>query len=69
MELKQGVVVALMSGGPDMTISKVIGTDTNNIEDMAYARAGYKIGDLVCIWFSGSKQESGVFSPHVVKIK
>jgi len=66
MAYKQGDVVVLKSGGPKMTVKKVIGQDTNKLEEMAYTNAGYKVGDLVCQWFIGGKLESGVFSPNTI---
>jgi uncharacterized protein YodC (DUF2158 family) len=66
MSFKQGEVGVLKSGCPEMTIKKIIGTDTNKVETVAYKQGGSD-GDLVCQWFAGNKLESGIFLPSSVE--
>lgn len=65
MELHSGDVVQLKSGGPMMTIQRIIGKDKGNImlttADEFLKTQGYSDGDVVCQWFDDNKLESGTF--------
>lgn len=63
-----GDVVELKSGGPKMTVQKIIGSSTNKTENFAYHAAGNSDGDLVCQWFVGTKIESAIFKPETLKL-
>ncbi|MEQ1632895.1 MAG: DUF2158 domain-containing protein [Planctomycetota bacterium] len=46
-QFKEGDIVCLKSGGPEMTVRD----------------AGNKTGNVICQWFAGKKLEQGYFSP------
>ncbi|MEM7104632.1 MAG: DUF2158 domain-containing protein [Bacteroidota bacterium] len=52
MDLKTGDIVMLKSGGPEMTILRVIGETENNRMDEAMRMRGYDDGDVLCDWES-----------------
>jgi uncharacterized protein YodC (DUF2158 family) len=64
-QLKSGDVVQLKSGGPKMTIQRIIGSDRSNFgliaADEFMKINGYKEGDVVCQWFEGSSLKNGTF--------
>ena len=64
---KIGNVVILNSGGVDMTVTYIIGT--NRIKDTDYLIANYSIGDVVCEWFESEVLKKGVFNPFTITIK
>ena len=63
--LQIGVVVQLKSGGPKMTVQRIIGDDSTNIgikaTDEYFKLRGYKDGDVICNWFEGSSLKDGTF--------
>jgi uncharacterized protein YodC (DUF2158 family) len=63
--LKIGDVVQLKSGGPKMTVQRIIGSDNNNIGlkagDEFLKLRGFKDGDVICNWFEGSSLRDGTF--------
>ena len=63
--LKIGDVVQLKSGGPKMTVQRIIGSDNNNIGlkagDEFLKLRGFKDGDVICHWFEGSSLRDGTF--------
>ena len=66
MEILQvGSVVQLKSGGPKMTIQRLIGDDDSNLgikaTDEYFKLKGYKEGDAICNWFEGSALRDGTF--------
>lgn len=50
---KAGDIVQLKSGGPKMTFSGNRSVSTGNPE---------------CVWFAGSKRESGYFAPQMLNL-
>lgn len=68
MEYKTGDKVQLVSGGPDMTVKGVLGTDElTKMENFALKNSGGNDGDVYCQWFNGTKLEGGVFKPKMLK--
>lgn len=62
-----GDIVILKSGGPKMTVQRVIGADMeaslNQIDDYIKLFKGYKPGDVLCQWFVGNELKQGAFPP------
>ena len=62
---KAGDIVQLKSGGPKMTVHRLIGSDNNNIglkaADEFFKLRGFKDGDVTCNWFEGSSLRDGTF--------
>ena len=63
--LKIGDVVQLKSGGPKMTVQRIIGMDNTNIGlkagDEFLKMRGFKDGDIICNWFESSSLRDGTF--------
>ena len=59
-----GDVVELKSGGPKMTVHKVIGSDS---EIIASVFKGADRGDIECKWFDQGRIESAYFKPDMLK--
>lgn len=70
MEYKVGDVVQLKSGGPQMTIQRILGYNDSNFmikaADEFMKTQGFTNGDLVCQWFNGNKLESGNFKAESI---
>ena len=66
-EFKIGDIVELKSGGPKMTINRIIGKDTPS-KDQALKDhyLGYSNGQFVCVWYDFSQEEykEQIFSPE-----
>jgi uncharacterized protein YodC (DUF2158 family) len=68
MEYKTGDKVQLISGGPDMTVKGIVGTESlNKMENLALKSSGNMEGDVYCQWFNNTKLEGGVFKPTMLK--
>ena len=60
-----GDIVQLKSGGPKMTIQRVIGFDKTNLglkaADEYLKMRGFTEGDVICQWFEGNTLRDGTF--------
>jgi uncharacterized protein YodC (DUF2158 family) len=65
-----GDIVQLKSGGPKMTIQRIIGdyqeNDRLKMADNLIKISGYKDGDLICQWFNDNKLETGMFNAEMI---
>ncbi len=69
-ELKIGDIVTIKSGGPDMTVSQVIGYDEIEPKlDIQLAIQGFTKGDVVCQWFDGNIKYNDTFKREIIKLK
>ena len=62
-DIKVGDVVTLKSGGPNMTVRKIIGSSQSNADKLASLR-GAKDGDVECQWFDETDLKSNAFPPE-----
>jgi len=74
MEYKIGEIVQLKSGGPQMTVQRIVGSDSSNLlikaADEFMKSQGFREGDIVCQWFNGNKLESGTFKAEgLIKVE
>jgi len=73
MELKIGDIVQLKSGGPQMTVQRIIGADKAHLmiraADEFLKTQGFTDGDVVCQWFNGSKLDNGTFKTESLEQK
>jgi uncharacterized protein YodC (DUF2158 family) len=70
MQLQPGHVVQLKSGGPKMTVQRILGADKSNFglkaADEFLKLSGYKDGDVVCQWFEGNSLRDGTFKTETL---
>jgi uncharacterized protein YodC (DUF2158 family) len=63
--MNTGDIVQLKSGGPKMTIQRVIGSDKSNFglkaADEYFKIRGFTDGDVICQWFEGDNLRDGTF--------
>ena len=63
--LQVGDVVQLKSGGPKMTVQRILGSDTSNLglkaSDEFLKLKGFRDGDVICNWFEGSSLRDATF--------
>ena len=74
MEFKIGDIVQLKSGGPQMSVQRIVGSDSSNLlikaADEFMKSQGFREGDIVCQWFNGNKLESGTFKAEgLIKVE
>jgi uncharacterized protein YodC (DUF2158 family) len=71
MRFNIGDIVQLKSGGPQMTIQRIIGSGDSNFmikaADEFLKTQGFSEGDAVCQWFNENKLESGTFKQDSLK--
>lgn len=64
-ELKSGDIVTLKSGGPRMTVQRMIEINEepgfHHIDNYIKLFKGFKAGDIICQWFEGNELKSAVF--------
>lgn len=69
--MEVGDVVQLKSGGPKMTIQRIIGFDKSNFglkaADEYLKMRGFSDGDVVCQWFEGNNLQDGTFKAASLK--
>jgi uncharacterized protein YodC (DUF2158 family) len=60
-----GDIVQLKSGGPKMTVQRIIGSDRTNFgiiaSDEYLKLRGFADGDVICQWFEGNSLKDGTF--------
>jgi len=60
-----GDIVQLKSGGPKMTIQRLIGSENSNLglkaADEYLKMRGFGEGDVICQWFEGNTLRDGTF--------
>ena len=60
-----GDIVQLKSGGPKMTVQRIIGADRSNLglkaADEYLKMRGFTDGDVICQWFEGNTLRDGTF--------
>jgi uncharacterized protein YodC (DUF2158 family) len=63
--MNTGDIVQLRSGGPKMTIQRIIGVDRTNFglkaADEYLKMRGFNDGDVICQWFEGNTLRDGTF--------
>jgi uncharacterized protein YodC (DUF2158 family) len=71
-EIVQGNVVKLKSGGPEMTVIRVIGQENSNSReaqsDKIYLLHGHNIGDVACEWFDKLDSKSKIFKSSSLEL-
>lgn len=65
-EFTIGDVVQLRSGGPKMTVHRIIGG--SDLDILASAFKGADKGDIECKWFENGRIESAHFKPQMLVI-
>ena len=60
-----GDIVQLKSGGPKMTVQRIIGSDRTNFgiiaSDEYLKLRGFTDGDVICQWFEVNSLKDGTF--------
>jgi uncharacterized protein YodC (DUF2158 family) len=71
-QLKIGDIVQLKSGGPKMTVQRILGSDNSNLglkaADEFLKMRGFKDEDVICQWFEGSSLRDGTFKAESLLI-
>lgn len=66
IEFAIGDVVQLKSGGPKMTVHRIIGG--SDLDVLASAFRGADKGDIECKWFDSGRIESAHFKPQMLAL-
>lgn len=65
-----GDIVRLKSGGPKMTVTRIIRKREGFIDEAMTKMKGLSAGDVVCTWFDGEeKKESGFAADALEKVE
>ncbi len=68
--MKVGDIVQLKSGGPKMTVQRIIGSDKSNFgtkaADEFLKMKGFDDGDVICQWFEGNRLNDGTFKANTL---
>lgn len=71
-EIVQGNVVKLKSGGPEMTVLRIIGQDNSNSReiqsDKLYVLSGHNNGNVICEWFDKLDSKSKIFKSSSLEL-
>jgi len=63
--IQKNDTVQLKSGGPKMTVLRLLGADKENMimkmADEVIKMKGFKEGDAICQWFDGNDLKEGTF--------
>jgi uncharacterized protein YodC (DUF2158 family) len=68
---KAGDVVMLKSGGPKMTVQRLIGDKSHPMAgtvDEYLKIKGCKEGDPICQWFAGAEMKSDAFKKEMLEM-
>jgi uncharacterized protein YodC (DUF2158 family) len=70
--MKTGDIVQLKSGGPRMTVQRIIGSDKSNFglkaADEFLKMKGFEDGDVICQWFEGNRLNDGTFKVNTLNV-
>lgn len=65
VKFKTGELVQLKSGGPKMTVRRILGSSEDvsfqMIDDYIKKIKGFNDGDVICQWFEGNELKDGAF--------
>jgi uncharacterized protein YodC (DUF2158 family) len=68
--IRVGDIVQLKSGGPKMTVQRIIGSDKSNFgtkaADEFLKMKGFDDGDVICQWFEGNRLNDGTFKAETL---